>query len=70
MSPSGSAPPSSCVLSPRDYDAVLFDLYGALTRTESVHAAACKKLFDEFLKKRPGDTGEPFVAGDGSSGHM
>jgi beta-phosphoglucomutase-like phosphatase (HAD superfamily) len=27
-------------LSPRDYDAVLFDLDGVLTRTASVHASA------------------------------
>jgi hypothetical protein len=33
-------------LSPRDYDAGLFDLDGVLTRTASVHAAAWKKLFD------------------------
>ena len=64
MSPSGSAPPSSCALSPRDYDAVLFDLDGVLTRTASVHAAAWKRLFDEFLKKRSDDTGEPFVPFD------
>ena len=36
-------------LSPRDYDAVLFDLDGVLTRTASVHAVAWKKMFDEFL---------------------
>jgi beta-phosphoglucomutase-like phosphatase (HAD superfamily) len=64
MSPPGSAPPSSCALSPRDYDAVLFDLDGVLTRTASVHAAAWKRLFDEFLKKRSDDTGEPFVPFD------
>jgi beta-phosphoglucomutase-like phosphatase (HAD superfamily) len=64
MSPSGSAPPSSCALSPRDYDAVLFDLDGVLTRTASVHAAAWKRLFDEFLEKRSVDTGEPFVPFD------
>ena len=29
-------------LSPRDYDAVLFDLDGVLTRTANVHAAAWK----------------------------
>ena len=29
-------------LSPRDYDAVLFDLDGVLTKTASVHAAAWK----------------------------
>ncbi|VAY89184.1 hypothetical protein CARN8_7210002 [mine drainage metagenome] len=36
-------------LSPRDYDAVLFDLDGVLTKSASVHASAWKKLFDEFL---------------------
>ena len=50
-------------LSPQDYDAVLFDLDGVLTRTASVHAAAWKKLFDAFLEQRAADTGvafEPF----------
>lgn len=32
-------------ISPRDYDVVLFDLDGVLTRTASVHAAAWKRLF-------------------------
>jgi beta-phosphoglucomutase-like phosphatase (HAD superfamily) len=39
-------------ISPRDYDAVLFDLDGVLTRTATVHAAAWKRLFDDFLKQR------------------
>jgi len=30
-------------LSPRDYDAVVFDLDGVLIRTASVHAAAWKR---------------------------
>jgi beta-phosphoglucomutase family hydrolase len=51
-------------LSPRDYDAVLFDLDGVLTKTASVHAAAWKRLFDEFLEQRAADTGEAFVAFD------
>jgi beta-phosphoglucomutase family hydrolase len=51
-------------LSPRDYDAVLFDLDGVLTRTVSVHAAAWKRLFDEFLEQRAVDTGEAFIAFD------
>ena len=51
-------------LSPRDYDAVLFDLDGVLTKTASVHAAAWKKLFDGFLEQRAADTGEPFVPFD------
>ena len=51
-------------LSPRDYDAVLFDLDGVLTRTESVHASAWKRLFDEFLERRSADISEPFVPFD------
>lgn len=51
-------------LSPRDYDAVLFDMDGVLTRTASVHAAAWKQLFDQFLAQRCAETGEPFVPFD------
>ena len=51
-------------LSPLDYDAVLFDLDGVLTRTASVHASAWKKLFDSFLEQRATQTGEPFVPFD------
>ncbi|MCR4373603.1 MAG: beta-phosphoglucomutase family hydrolase [Acidobacteria bacterium] len=51
-------------LSPRDYDAVLFDLDGVLTRTARVHAAAWKELFDAFLEQRSAETGEPFVPFD------
>ncbi|WP_372827767.1 HAD-IA family hydrolase, partial [Polaromonas sp.] len=35
-----------------------------MTKTASVHAAAWKKLFDEFLEKHSADTGEPFVPFD------
>lgn len=51
-------------LSPRDYDAVLFDLDGVLTRSASVHAAAWKKLFDGFLEQRVTEADEPFVPFD------
>ena len=51
-------------LSPRDYDAVLFDLDGVLTQTARAHAAAWKRLFDQFLKRRTAETGEPFVPFD------
>lgn len=51
-------------LSPRDYDAVLFDLDGVLTQTAHVHAAAWKQLFDGFLQQRAAQAGEPFVAFD------
>jgi len=37
-------------VTPRDFDAVLFDLDGVLTTTRTVHAAAWKRTFDEFLE--------------------
>lgn len=54
----------SVTLSPQDYDAVLFDLDGVLTKTTKIHAAAWKRLFDEFLEQRAADTGEAFLAFD------
>jgi beta-phosphoglucomutase family hydrolase len=51
-------------LSPRDYDAVLFDLDGVLTRTASVHTSAWKRLFDGFLEQRATQSGERFVPFD------
>ena len=39
-------------LSPHDYDAVLFDLDGVLTRTARVHAAAWKQLFEVLRKEK------------------
>jgi beta-phosphoglucomutase-like phosphatase (HAD superfamily) len=51
-------------LSPRDYDAILFDLDGVLTQTARVHAAAWKRLFDRFLEQQSVETGESFVPFD------
>ena len=39
----------SSPVTPRDFDAVLFDLDGVLTTTRTVHAAAWKRTFDAFL---------------------
>lgn len=36
-------------VTPRDFDAVLFDLDGVLTTTRTVHAAAWKRMFDDFM---------------------
>jgi beta-phosphoglucomutase family hydrolase len=55
---------SKVALSPHDYDAVLFDLDGVLTKTAEVHAAAWKRLFDRFLRQRATTTGETFVPFD------
>ena len=40
--------------------AVIFDMDGVVTDTASVHAAAWKRLFDEYLEGRSQRTGEPF----------
>jgi beta-phosphoglucomutase family hydrolase len=42
------------------YDAMLFDLDGVVTRTASVHAAAWKALFDDFLEQWAAEHGEPY----------
>jgi beta-phosphoglucomutase family hydrolase len=42
----------------------LFDLDGVLTDTASVHSAAWKQTFDEFLEARDGDSFTPFTADD------
>ncbi len=51
-------------ISPREYGAVLLDLDGVLTKTARVHAAAWKRLFDEFLERRAAARGEAFVPFD------
>jgi beta-phosphoglucomutase family hydrolase len=43
-----------------DVDAVIFDMDGVVTDTASVHAAAWKRLFDEYLEERSRRLGEPF----------
>ena len=40
--------------------ACLFDMDGVLTRTATVHQAAWKEMFDEFLRARAERTGTPF----------
>ncbi|CAO5190379.1 Beta-phosphoglucomutase [Frankia sp. AiPs1] len=44
--------------------ACLFDLDGVLTNTATVHAAAWKEMFDEFLENWARRSGEPFVPFD------
>lgn len=46
------------------FEAMLFDLDGVLTPTAKIHAACWKRVFDEFLKSRAEETGEPFVPFD------
>lgn len=41
-------------------EAAIFDLDGVVTRTAGLHAAAWKRLFDDYLRRRSERTGEPF----------
>ena len=45
---------------PSGIAACLFDLDGVLTRTATVHAAAWKQMFDEFLRAHAEQTGTPY----------
>ncbi|HEX7654989.1 MAG TPA: beta-phosphoglucomutase family hydrolase [Verrucomicrobiae bacterium] len=43
-----------------NFDAVIFDMDGVITRTASVHSQAWKSMFDGFLKVHSSRRGEPF----------
>ena len=45
-------------------DALIFDLDGVVTRTAAVHAAAWKRLFDDYLQMAAQRAGEQFVPFD------
>jgi beta-phosphoglucomutase family hydrolase len=47
-------------MSEYSFDAVILDLDGVITRTASVHSAAWKQMFDEFLKDYSEKTGQGF----------
>src|SRR5207237_9937151 len=49
---------------PEGVTACLFDLDGVLTETAKVHAAAWKRVFDDFLRERAAKSGERFVPFD------
>lgn len=46
------------IVLPDRYDAIISDLDGIVTRSATVHAAAWKDAFDEFLARYSGKTGE------------
>jgi len=43
-----------------NFDAVVFDLDGVITKTASIHSLAWKTMFDEYLRHRERTHGEPF----------
>jgi beta-phosphoglucomutase family hydrolase len=57
-------------IAPWDYDAVLFDLDGVLSKTATIHAAAWKKLFDSFLEQYASREKKPFVPFDIDSDYV
>lgn len=46
------------------FDAVIFDMDGVVTQTALVHAAAWKRLFDDYLSDRAARTGTAFIPFD------
>jgi beta-phosphoglucomutase family hydrolase len=49
---------------PDGVSACLFDMDGVVTQTATVHAAAWKQMFDEFLRQRADATGTEYVPFD------
>src|SRR5271170_2982376 len=43
-----------------NFDAVIFDMDGVITKTAAVHSLAWKKMFDEYLRFREKTHNEPF----------
>lgn len=43
------------------FEAVIFDMDGVITKTAITHAAAWKKMFDDYLQKRAEKSGETFI---------
>jgi beta-phosphoglucomutase family hydrolase len=46
---------------PDGITACLFDLDGVITQTAKLHAAAWKDMFDDYLRERSEQSGEPFA---------
>lgn len=49
---------ATATIDPARHRAVIFDLDGVVTDTASVHAAAWRQLFDDYLTRRPARPGE------------
>ena len=66
MTRSSSSGPAALGLPPA-MGACLFDLDGVLTETATIHAAAWKEMFDEFLRAHAERTGAAFVPFDAAA---
>jgi beta-phosphoglucomutase family hydrolase len=63
--PAADAPARPPAVTRDRFDAVLFDLDGVLTSTAAIHAAAWKRMFDDFLSRRAAQR-----AGDGADARL
>lgn len=57
-------------LSTEDFDAVIFDLDGVLTKTATVHAHAWKQMFDKYLKTHSEKENIPFKPFDAEKDYL
>lgn len=55
---------------PHDFEAAIFDLDGVVTKTARVHAAAWKRLFDDYLQARATRLGEAFQPFDSGADYL
>ena len=51
---------SEVVIRKNEFDAVIFDLDGVITKTADVHEAAWAELFNGYLRERADRGGDPF----------
>lgn len=58
---------SPVTISRSEFDAVIFDMDGVVTKTATVHAAAWKRLFDDYLRERATREDKPFRPFDADS---
>jgi alpha,alpha-trehalase len=58
------------VLRADQFDAVIFDLDGVVTKTARVHAASWKRLFDDYLRERATREGAAFVPFDAAGDYL
>ena len=52
------------LLRQKDFDAVVFDMDGVVTKTAAVHATAWKRLFDNYMEELSRSTGEDWCQFD------
>ena len=54
----------------KQFDAVIFDLDGVITKTAKVHGTAWKEMFDEYLRTREKRFNEPFIEFTHKGGYL